>query len=870
MRIRYPSFSAHVFWFLILVFLSPFAIAQDSVDEAYQALQSGDYTEAKKLYRQQLRDDASVGSMDVIHFADAFIITGEYAEGLEALANYPDNAHVLHARGALHEQTGDLQAAEAAYRASAEQQQNLWRNLLLVAELFTNTGRQSQADELYNFIYRTYKNNEFRTAEELGIAGKAAARMGEFRDANDAFRTANQLEPGHIRNLYWWGDLFREKYNDADAQRTFDEAIAANPNYSPLYIGYARSVKSFARQEEMARNALDKNPNSVEARSILAGLSILDGLFSQAEDLLNEALAINPNAVEALAHLATVHFLRGEQTSFEEIEARALAINPRASFFYTTIAKNCELKFRYPDAVEFGEKAVRANRRDANAYAQLGTSLLRLGRSEEAYRYLDFSFDQDPYNLFVGNTLTLIDEYDDFALLESEHFKLLIHNRERDVLGPAILSEAELAYASLTTRYPYAFTDKILIEAYDDADDFAVRVAGVPHLGLLGVSFGDVLAINTPRGQASGSYNWARTLWHELVHTLSIGVSEFRMPRWFAEGLAVYEERVAKDEWGREMQLDFLMAYDQDKLLPLTQMDRGFTRPTFQGQILLSYFHASRIIGFIEAQYGFDAVIEILQGFAAGKNDAQSVLDATGATLEQIDSAFREGLKQEYASLRDVIRGMPNPFADGEESLVSGLTTPRSNDFLDALRAGYSALDQQDWSDAVSEFEKALSIYPDYTDPGNPYVGLAAAYRGLGDEDKLVDALERFLAVSEHGVEEARELGALHLKAGRTTDAIHYFERSLHISPYEREVHDQLATLYAQVASYDKAVMARQAILGLNPIDKAEAFYQYALALKFDTRPAEAKRAVLKSLELAPGYREAQQLLLEIVDSQLE
>ncbi|MEM8487642.1 MAG: hypothetical protein AAF564_18975 [Bacteroidota bacterium] len=850
---------------LLLLAITTPVQAQESANEAYNALQAGDYANAIERYKERLAIDENVASMDVIHYAEAFQITGAYEAGLDALEAFPDNAYVLHARGALYELMGAYQEAEAAYRAAAEQKQDLWRNLYLAAELFTRTGRESQAEELFNYIYRNYKNNAFRTAEELGVAAKAAARMGEFRDANDAFRTAHQLEPGHIRNLYWWGELFREKYNDADAQRTFDEAIAANPSYAPVYVGYARSVRSFAKQEEFARLALEKNPNSAPARNILAGLSILDGQLDQAENFVDEALAINPSSMEALAHLATIHHLRGAQPAFDEVEARALALNPRASDFYTLLAANCELKFRYPDAVAFGEKAIRTNRRDPNAYAQLGTSLLRLGRSQEARRYLDFSFEQDPFNLFVGNTLTLIDEYDDFALLESSHFRLLIHNTERDVLGPAILAEAEAAYASLVPRYPYTFREKIFIEAYNDADDFAVRVAGVPHLGLLGVSFGDVVAINTPRGQQPGSYNWARTLWHELVHTFSIGVSEFKLPRWFAEGLAVYEEHVARPEWGREMQLEFLMAFNEDKLLALNQMDRGFTRPTYQGQILMSYYHASRVIGFIADEYGFPAIVQVLQGFAAGKNDAASVRDATGQSLEAIDTAFRAQVQAEYTALAPVLRGMPNPFEDGEPGVLDGALVGRS-DFLRALQTGYEALGAEQWDAAIAAFEEARILYPAYTDPGNPYSGLIAAYRAKEDNAKLTEVLEQFLAISEHGADEAKELGMLFLAQGEPDKATNYLERSLQVAPYDRDVYTSLASLYADAGDLNKAVRSRQAILGLNPVDRAAAYYEFARALQQATRSDEARRAVLQSLELAPAYRDAQKLLLEIVD----
>lgn len=854
---------------LIFCLLPPRASGQEQADAAYDALQSGDYETARSLYQDRV-DQSSAPLLDVVYLAETYLLTGEYADGLKAvekkLQSLSNDPYVLHAKGVLLEAQGQYDEAYAAYLASAEAKNDLWRNILSLAELFDKTGRSSQAAELYNYLFRPFKNNEFRTADDLGVAGKAAAHLGEYRDANEAFRTAYQLDPKNVRNLYWWGDLFRQKYNDADAQRNFDEALVINQHYAPLYIAYARSAKGFAQQESFANKALEHNPNSVDARSILAGLHILDGLYDQAVTLAEEALAINPMAVEALAHLATVHHLRGDLEAFAEVEERAIAINARASLFYITLAKNCELKFRYPDAATFAERAIQTDRRNPEAYAQLGISLLRLGRSREARRYLDASFDADPYNLFIANTLTLLDEYEDFALLESEHFTLLIHNTERDVLGPAMLSLAEANYAELSARYQYVPDGKIMIEAYNDADDFAVRIAGVPHLGLLGVSFGDVLALNTPKGQEEGTYNWSRTLWHELVHTMSIGAADFKLPRWFAEGLAVYEEQRARPEWGREMQLELLMALDQDKLLPLTDMDRGFTRPTFQGQILLSYYHSSRIIGFIAETYGFDAIVKTLQGFAAGRNDRQSLEEATGVGMVELDAAFRTSLAEERAALADVLEGMPNPFVEEEPSMLERLGVGGGNDFLDSVRKGHEALSAADYTEAERHFEKAIDLYAPFTDPGNPYTGLAAVYRAQQDDDKLIRVLEQYLSISEHGSTEAVELAGLLLDRGNIDRAIYYYERSLEVAPYDREVHAQLATLYANQQQFDKAVQARRAILGLNPVDRAEAFYQYALSLQADTRESEAKRAVLQALELAPGYREAQKLLLQVVE----
>ena len=73
----------------------------------------------------------------------------------------------------------------------------------------------------------------------------------------------------------------------------------------------------------------------------------------------------------------------------------------------------------------------------------------------------------------------------------------------------------------------------------DSHADFAVRTVGLPGLGALGVTFGTVVAMDSPSGRKPGSFNWATTLWHEMDHVFVLTATHNRVPRWFAEGLAV-------------------------------------------------------------------------------------------------------------------------------------------------------------------------------------------------------------------------------------------------------------------------------------------------------------------------------------------
>ena len=858
----------------LLLSTGPFAgCAQESAPldtaevarEARRALQQGQYQEARPLFRSLLE---AAETTHAPAYAETFLAVGAYEDGLREvtalLEERPEDPFLLHARGRLLEAVGRYEEAGEAFRQARGQQPDFWRNTLAVGALMEKTGQRS-AGRVYREIYRAYEQQQLRTADALSVAGRAAAKLGEYHEANNAFRTAHEIDSAHVQTLYWWAELFREKYNEADARRTYEEALALNPHHAGVYVGYAQAGGSFDRQEELVRKALAANPYSVEAMSEQAKLSILSGAYGAAEATLRKALAVNPRSVQALAHLASVHYLRGDSAAYKTVEARALSVNARADEFYLTLAENCTHQHRYPSAAQFSAQAVSADRRSVAAYAAHGINLLRLGRAGLARRYLDASFDADPFNLFVGNTLTLIDEYAQFDTLETENVRVLVHRSESAVLGPAVRRLAQASYDSLSARYPYRPAGKIQVEAYHDADDFAVRVAGVPHLGLLGVSFGDVVAFQTPQAGADQPQNWARTLWHELAHTMAIGVSDYHVPRWFTEGLSVYEERRARPAWAREMDLELLAAFEQEKLLPLARIGEGFTRPEFPGQVMLSYYHASKIIALIAEQHGFEAVVEVLAALGEGRDLEASLQRATGQDLAALDEAFRASLRRERTRLVKAGVLPEAPVDSGGASLREPQGGPQETLFFRRLRAGQAALDSADYEAAEAAFTQALEQYAGYVGAGNPYEGLAAVYRARDETARRIDVLEQFLTVSDYGAEEARTLAELHQQAGHVEQAVRALERALEVEPHDRPAHTRLAALYEQQERYAEAAEARRAVLALGPVDEAEAYYRLARSLYQSRQLPAAKRAVLQALEQAPGYRAAQKLLLQCV-----
>ena len=92
-------------------------------------------------------------------------------------------------------------------------------------------------------------------------------------------------------------------------------------------------------------------------------------------------------------------------------------------------------------------------------------------------------------------------------------------------------------------------------------------------------------------------------------------------------------------------------------------------------------------------------------------------------------------------------------------------------------------------------------------------------------------------------------------------------ERVMFIYPYEMGHHRALAALYAEQGNWAKAVRERRAVVALEPVDRAEALYQLALALRSSGNAAEARTTVLQALEAAPAFERAQELLLELSGS---
>jgi cellulose synthase operon protein C len=87
----------------------------------------------------------------------------------------------------------------------------------------------------------------------------------------------------------------------------------------------------------------------------------------------------------------------------------------------------------------------------------------------------------------------------------------------------------------------------------------------------------------------------------------------------------------------------------------------------------------------------------------------------------------------------------------------------------------------------------------------------------------------------------------------------------LMVAPLRAEVHRDFGDRLAAAKRPREALVEYQAFLAMNPQDLAEAHYRLAQTYVALEDRAKGREHLLYALEIAPHYREAQQLLLEVV-----
>lgn len=678
-----------------------------------------------------------------------------------------------------------------------------------------------------------------QTPAELVQQGKALWKQGRYQDANEVFMSLAERYPNNVQYRVLLGQLSLDYGTPDQAQGDFQKALEMKKDDPGALLGMAMVASELyeGKAAELAHKALEADPKLVAAQALLARVALEDNNNPLAAEEAHKALAMDPNCVEAKAILYSMDELADKKDSqWDPHDARG----------YLTIGHFFMLNRRYDEEIASYRKALALDENLLPARAAMGVALMRLGQNDEAHKELQYCWDHQFRNHMVSNTMTLMASYDRYDTFKTNDAVLVLAKKESALLRPYFEEEIERDLSDYTKKYRLKLNGPVRVEAYPDHDDFAVRTLGMPGIGALGVTFEHAVAMDSPSGRPPGSFHWASTLRHEMSHVFTLTLTNSHVPRWFTEGIAVHEETAVNPEWGDRLGPDEITAIKNHKLLPIEGLDRGFVHPVAPEQVVVSYFQAGKICDFITQKWGWDTILAMLHDYAG---DVE-----TGAVI-------RKELKVEPAEFDKEFLAWLDPQVKTEVDHFA--------EWGPGMKALEAAAAKSDWDTVLRDGPKLRDDYPDYVEAGSVYEVLAKAYEKKGNTAAATQELEKYVHAGGRSPEAIRTLAKQLIDAGKKKEAADVLDRLNYIYPEDREMHRMLGGLWLDAGNTKGAIREFAAVVNDHPLDGAEAHYDLARAYDSDHQQDKAKDETLAALEIAPGFRPAQKLLLKLSETSI-
>lgn len=700
-----------------------------------------------------------------------------------------------------------------------------------------------------------------RTALTTGVDARAVLEK--------LYDRAKQQNP-KLRDVWLaMGDLALEKQDFELASDLFRQAQEIHGEDPDMLFGWARALENGDRPKALGTlsKALAINPRHVPSMLFSVEQSIDAEQYDSAKEILTGIEKVNANHPDAWAYRSVLATLENDPKAAAAARTTALtgwSKNPRVDFL---IGRKLSRKYRFAEGAAHQELALGFDANYLPSRVQLVQDWLRLGRNEDAWKLADEVHHQDGYDVQVFNLLELRDKLAKYVTLERDGIRVRMEALEATVYGEDVLQLLTRAHRSLGEKYGYHITEPITVEIFPEPNDFAVRTFGLPGAsGYLGVCFGKVITANSPASQAEHPANWQAVLWHEFCHVVTLELTHNRMPRWLSEGISVYEERQGDPTWGQRMSPRYREWILQGELTPLQEMSGAFLAPETPLHLQFAYYQASLVVEFLRERAGVEVMREVLTDLATGMT-AEDSLERRYGPLNELNEQFVE-----FAKSRANAFGAEIDWEDYDLSAIVNNDDPHAlKQWVDDHPTSWVGLNalaaydfqHREFGKARATLQKLVDFLPEYAGSDSAYEPLARCCQHQGDILAERQVLERYVSLADAPSAALRRLLELQTAAKDWTALSETARRMRAVNPLLSELHRPAAEAAENLHRTDDAIAAWRSLLAIGTPDRAEAHFRLAKLLQ-PVSPLMAKRHVLESLERAPRYRAAQELLWEL------
>jgi cellulose synthase operon protein C len=652
------------------------------------------------------------------------------------------------------------------------------------------------------------------------------ASPGDFQAALDAFSKAREARLG----TFWQAHmaearLLVDKDQIEAGVKALTEALAIQPALPEGWALFAEIhglMFDFETADRCIAKASQAHPNHPELLATQAQVAFISRDLETGNKPLHELLARYPTHRAGMALKAASLALAYKEDALKsqmERYAQAFPGDPAGAF---VLGDTLSRSRQYADAKAWLKESIRLAPEWSAPWTRLGTLLMQSGEEEEARDTLRHAIKLDAFQRSAVNQLRLVEELLSYNTIRSEHFLIRYKAGVDEAWARDMPDRLEAIYRDVTQTFGFTPKNPTLIELMPDSRTFAVRITGMPFIWTIGASTGDVIALTPPKSgpYQKGLYDWPRVLRHEFTHTVTLGMTQNRIPHWFTEACAVNQE---PGEWPFEFYVLLSRAVEKDELFDLTQINWAFARPKKPTDRNLAYAQAAWMMEYITRTYGFPAILKLLDGYREGKSDVENFQAVTGRNQSEFLADFK-AWTQSQVKVWGLHRLTPEP------RITSILKSPSPNlEQIDKLLLefpGDRRLLHKRAEILLKGPDKDAARYALYAygqavpvDPW-PYEELVK----LGPNDKnpreSMGALE-FLdaqAVTAGG-RWSYELSRAYRNGSLLNQAILAGSRAIEREPYNASYREFLATLYLLDKNLDAAAHQIQSLRILEPAD---------------------------------------------------
>lgn len=860
--------------------------ADPTTSEARSLYLHGNFSEAGEAFAKLADKDPVAAAIGQARCLSAVGKADEAVKLLEAAAKKNPKA------GELPSELAELALARGEYKTAAEQAETALENLKsgstqaqaiwVVAELRRLDGRLDEAKKHYKQLVEIYNNeDEIKDADALRYIGLGAAQYARWNRLSEQFHfLVNELYPD-IRKLdkdYWpahyeAGLLYLEKFNQAEAAAEFKAALAINPQAAEVHAAVAAlALQNYELTEAQAaiKRALEINPRLLAANQLLADVQLANFEPGEALKSLEATLKLNPLDEQTLGGMAAAYAgidgvsekLAGTRLGklIDEVTAR----NPHCGEFFEALADGLDQLRRYPDAARFYREAIAHEPQLVSPRGQLGLVYMRLGNEAEAENVLKESFDIDPFNVRVSNTLKVLEVLSNYSAIETEHFVIKFDRVHDEILAKyaAKFLENEV-YPQLVKKFGFKPEGKSLFEIFSRAKNtdghgwFSARMVGLPYIGTVGACAGRMVAMASPN-DGPHKFNWSRVLRHEFVHVVNLQQTRFNIPHWFTEALAVQNEGFPRPRQWNELLIERV---PKGKLYNLETINSGFIRPKSSDEWAMAYCQAELYAEYMLERFGKDALAKMLAAYADNVNTRTAIKRSFGIEQADFESGYLNYVKKLTAGLGQGSKPQEPKLADLEEAQGA-----KPDDADAAARLALAYLRRDEPAKARKLADEVLKRQPKHQLAA--YV-VARLLLKAGEEERAIKLLENSLDRNAPQENLLSLLAGQKLEAGKEADAADLYELGAAKFPHDIQWLQALGRVYLKTSADDKLFKVLERLADLDPDDLTMRKKLVQLSLKqknFDAATHWARQCLYIDVQDVESHRSLAEALSDRKD----